>query len=198
MCDYWGARYAMLGIAAWGHRHRHHVLDLDSLRFPAVRVASPPRLQGTTARERDSTGMAGSGRVGLARSRLPGPTDKVWADLRLVTSYIRPSIFRVDRSSVPTIGTQPICISFRILHTPATTISHPPPPLLTECPELWQPHQPRAAASPLSSSPLPPARSAAAWAPSPPRPPHRTSPRGPFSRRAGPGPRRPAGPDTPR
>lgn len=27
MCDYWGARYAMLGIAAWGHRHRHHVLE---------------------------------------------------------------------------------------------------------------------------------------------------------------------------
>lgn len=53
-------------------------------------------------RERDSTDMAGSGRVGLARSRLPGPTDKVWADLRLVTSYIRPSIFRVDCSSVPT------------------------------------------------------------------------------------------------
>lgn len=26
------------------------------------------------------------------------------------------------------VGTQPICISFRILHTPATTISHPPPP----------------------------------------------------------------------
>lgn len=78
-------------------------------------------------RERDSTDMAGSGRVGLARSRLPGPTDKVSADLRLVTSYIRPSIFRVDRSSVPT-STQPICISFRILHTPATTISHPPPP----------------------------------------------------------------------